>query len=54
MQDGSVVMTKTTVEGVIKAISGTIGGYGWYEMAQGDSMILRYHNGNYYTVQYRT
>ena len=30
------------------------GGYGWYEMAQGDSMILRYYNGYYYTVQYRT
>ena len=27
MQDGSVVMTKATVEGVIKAISGTIGGF---------------------------
>ena len=71
-QDGSVVMSKATVEGVIKAISGTIGGfeiangrigaipddpnggYGWYEMAQGDSVILRYYNGNYYTVQYRT
>ena len=27
---------------------------GWYDMAQGDSMILRYCNGHYYTVQYRT
>lgn len=32
MQDGSVVMTKATVEGIIKAISGTIGGF---EIGQG-------------------
>lgn len=32
LQDGSVVMTKATVEGVIKAISGSIGGF---EVAQG-------------------
>ena len=30
------------------------GGYEWYEMAQGNSMKVRYSNGNYYTVTYRT
>ena len=49
MQDGSVVMTKATVEGVIKAISGTIGGF---EIASGrignvygsDSGLALYNN----------
>lgn len=30
------------------------GGNGWVDMAQGDSLVLRYHNGDYYMVQYRT
>lgn len=30
------------------------GGYGSVDMAQGDSLLLRYNNGDYYIVQYRT
>lgn len=30
------------------------GGYGWIDMAQGDSVILRAYAGDYYIVQYRT
>lgn len=30
------------------------GGYGWIEMAQGDSVILRAYASDYYLVQYRT
>lgn len=30
------------------------GGYGWIDMAQGDSVILRAYAGDYYLVQYRT
>lgn len=30
------------------------GGNGWLDMAQGDSMLLRYYNGDYFIVQYRT
>ena len=30
------------------------GGNGWLDMAQGDSLVLRYCNGHYYTVRYGT
>ena len=30
------------------------GGYGWIDMAQGDSVILRAYGSDYYIVQYRT
>lgn len=30
------------------------GGYGWIDMAQGDSVILRAYGSDYYLVQYRT
>ena len=30
------------------------GGYGWIDMAQGDSVILRAYASDYYLVQYRT
>ncbi len=38
LQDGSIIASKATIEGIIKAISGTIGGF---EIAKEESVFLK-------------